>query len=137
MTIATSGEMKQIAAIERLIKRTLEPRTVVPLPASRRPRRDAERPAPAAAAAAAAAVPPAIDEFFFRPYEPSGTPALALTGAVAGAGVGTASGIAADAAAALPGSAGAPSPGAVSTSERAVRPPRLGALLGGRRRPGS
>jgi ATP-dependent RNA helicase RhlE len=118
MTIATGAEMKQIGAIERLIKRTMTPITIAPTVVPRRspsssssssssPRRERSAPAPAPAASKP------VDDFFLKPYEPN----------EAGEA------IAAAAAATL-------APGGVRPTEPPPRAAnRLGALLGGIKRP--
>ncbi len=70
ITIATGADDKQVAAIEKLIKRTIDKSRIEPRPGLRRASRDEtrgrhERRAPRAPAQAP------IDEFFLKPYEPS------------------------------------------------------------------
>jgi superfamily II DNA/RNA helicase len=76
ITIATGADDKAVAAIEKLIKRTIEKSRVEPREAPRRARKEEgregrERPGRRAAR------PPAqvpVDEFFLKPYEPSAVP---------------------------------------------------------------
>jgi len=77
MTIATGAEMKQVGAIERLIKRTMAPRSVEPVAAPRRPRR--------AGQGAPVPVPEApLDDFFSKPYEPNDAVPAAVADSAAG-----------------------------------------------------
>jgi superfamily II DNA/RNA helicase len=92
MTIATGSEDRAVAAIERLIKRTIEVKSVeVRRPSrgerpERRGRELRERASPREAARGAAPRPPApVDDFFSRPYEPAATEAEAGENAEASA----------------------------------------------------
>jgi hypothetical protein len=87
ITIATGSEDRAVAGIERLIKRTIEVKSIDVRRPSRgerpeRPRereRDRERAREAPRERARAAPPRSApaDEFFDRPYEPSAEPAEA------------------------------------------------------------
>ncbi|HUN94049.1 MAG TPA: DEAD/DEAH box helicase [Burkholderiaceae bacterium] len=105
MTIATGAEMKQIAAIERLIKRTIAPRAIEPAAPPRRPRRERREPSAVSTAPSAP-----VDDFFLKPYEPAlvAAEAASTTGAVREP--------------------------ATSTAAPGPRPARVGALLGGTKR---
>jgi len=70
ITIATGADDKQVAAIEKLIKRTIEKSRVEPRGTPRRARGEPGRGRPDRRAPRAPAQA-RIDEFFLKPYEPS------------------------------------------------------------------
>jgi len=72
ITIASGADDKAVAAIEKLIKRRIEPVTVDLKPVRRARQEESRMRAPSGASAAPAARPvPAMDDFFSQPYEPS------------------------------------------------------------------
>ncbi|MBV8209393.1 MAG: DEAD/DEAH box helicase [Burkholderiaceae bacterium] len=92
ITIATGADDKAVAAIEKLLKRTIDRSRIEPRPVPRSRRRggqdERQRRAPGAASAPASAP---IDEFFLKPYEPAAPsaaqeplPEPAATGKAAG-----------------------------------------------------
>jgi superfamily II DNA/RNA helicase len=76
ITIASGADDRQVAAIEKLIKRTIEKSRVEAQAAPRRarrdegPRRDEGRPRGGRPGARSRAPAP-VDDFFLKPYEPS------------------------------------------------------------------
>jgi len=94
ITIATGSEDRAVAGIERLIKRTIEVKAIDVRRSSRGDRpergrdrdrgREREREAPRERQRAAPQRPAPADEFFDKPYEPSGTVAGAEADSVSG-----------------------------------------------------
>jgi ATP-dependent RNA helicase RhlE len=70
ITIATGADDKAVAAIEKLLKRTIEKSRIDPRGAGRRTRREEGRGRHERRRAHSPAQPP-VDEFFLKPYEPS------------------------------------------------------------------